>query len=205
MVKQYRQYLRGLLCQAYTEKNGNAYIVNKVITDLDAIFVEAKVWYMSKRGMPYNYYRGRNALDYLLVKNETFLAKAMHFYEVDWKVLQATYGEKPLPHLVEQGMELSPSEWGRRGNFYLTAPHKLRHDIEQMNYLLQLGRLPQKPFKELVERYQLVLDEIIAELEQEAKSKTDPLNIDITNYILNQSKYNVCMQRITNVIFVSWD
>ena len=184
MVKQYRQYLRGLLCQAHMKKNGETCTVNKAISDLNAIFLEAKAWYLSERGMPYNYYRGRNALDYLLVKNETFLAKAMHFYEVDWKVLQATYGERPLPHPIEPGMELSPSKWARRGNFYLTAPHKLRHDIEQINYLLQLGRLPQKPFKELVQRYQLVLDEIIVELKEKAKSKTEPFNIDIASYIL---------------------
>ena len=106
----------------------------------------------------------------------------MHFYKVDWKVLQATYGERPLPHPIEPGIELPPSN-GLEEQLYLTAPHKLRHDIGA-NKLLATDRLPQKPFKELVQRYQLVLVEIIVELKEIAKSKTEPFNIDIASYIL---------------------
>ena len=35
-----------------------------------------------------------------------------------------------------------------------------------------------------MKRYQVILDEIIAELKEVAKSKTQPYDIDITNYIL---------------------
>ena len=38
----------------------------------------------------------------------------------------------------------SPSRIVSRGNFFLTAIHKLRHDAEQYQYLASVGALPQK-------------------------------------------------------------
>ena len=43
-----------------------------------------------------------------------------------------------------------------RATFCLTSLHKLQHDIEQITYLIESGKLPASPFEEVVANYTAV-------------------------------------------------
>ena len=222
MVRRYHHILSGLLCFAKTHRqhtNVNRHSVdhpddddddhktklNKnfvcttetclsddIETDTSKLFNVLGDWYVKERGYPYND-GNDDGFKYLTLRNETFFQKAIDFYKFEWKNITETYKDTSIPHPVLQGIELSPTKWLRRGNFYMTAPHKLRHDIEQLLYLIDLKRLPKVPFQDLVTRYENVLQIILKDLkearsinnnENQLKTKT----IDITNYILKREQ-----------------
>ena len=45
-----------------------------------------------------------------------------------------------------------PASFSHRGNFFFTAPFKLAHDAEQLDYLIARGALPRGGFAELARR-----------------------------------------------------
>ena len=64
-------------------------------------------------------------------------------------------GERPTM-MFPKRMGPFPVSSTVRGTFCLTSLHKLQHDIEQLTYLVESGKLPASPFEEVVTNYTAV-------------------------------------------------
>ena len=89
-------------------------------------------WHRKERGDSFgDHHAPIDPRVFLFERNQSF-HELLEFYNNDLIILLKNYEEIPHPVL---GGKLSPKKWERRGNLYMTSPHKLSHDIEQLDYL----------------------------------------------------------------------
>ena len=150
-------------------------------------------WHRQERGDSFGDLHALvNPIAFLNHRNESF-PEIEKFYEQKLAI--------PMPHPIRGG-KFSPKNWARRGNFYMTAPHKLTHDIEQLEYLIELGRLPEIPFSSLVDKYTQVLAEVRRELADQRVSTEDPNNgIDKGSYLLKLEHHRLLGSSYNTALF----
>ena len=126
-----------------------------------------------------------NPLGFLRNHNSSF-QNVTDFYDNDWVLLREKYKNVAMPHPITGG-NLTPWAWERRGNRFLTSPHKLAHDIEQLKYLVSIGRIPSEFQKLLIQPYEAVLREVVLALQSSASQHSDE-NIDVALYALKRNQ-----------------
>ena len=90
------------------------------------------------RGVPWNERRGLVSPERYLAGLAEAVPSLQHDMSEQWARVRTGGYKMNYP----KRRDLPPTRFQRRGNFFMTSPHKVQHDAEQLRYLVDTGRLP---------------------------------------------------------------